>query len=91
MGGEGGMMHAIKSMQYNRGLLKKRKRTDKNQVYGKVNVTQLKFKKSTEKDLIAIREKMALHRRKNILLGWVAFFITLAIILLAILLFRGIA
>lgn len=39
MGGEGSMMHAIKSMKLNRSMLKKRKLKSKDDVYGTKNVT----------------------------------------------------
>nr|WP_299381956.1 hypothetical protein [Allomuricauda sp.] len=62
MGGEGSMMHAIKSFKYNRSLLKKRKLKSKEDVFGVKSVTQLNLKKSSPKDMERIREKIA--RRK---------------------------
>ncbi|MEY8779675.1 hypothetical protein AB9K32_04570 [Allomuricauda sp. XS_ASV26] len=58
MGGEGSMMHAIKSMKLNRSMLKKRKLKSKDNIYGTKNVTELYFKKSTQRDIARIRKKM---------------------------------
>ncbi len=65
MGGEGSMMHAIKSLKANRSMLKKRKLASKDDVYGKKNVTKLHFKKSTRRDVARIRKKMFIQKEKE--------------------------
>ncbi|BDW93995.1 hypothetical protein [Flagellimonas marinaquae] len=65
MGGEGSMMHAIKSMKLNRSMLKKRKLKSKDDVYGTKNVTELYFKKSTQRDIARIRKKMFIQKEKE--------------------------
>ena len=79
MGGEGSMMHAIKSFNLNRSMLKKRKIKSKSDIYGKPNVTKLYFKKSTPRDIARIRKKMFIQkeREKRVLL-----YATIATILL---------
>ncbi len=64
MGGEGSMMHAIKSFKYNRSLLKKRKLKSKEDVYGKSSGIKLHFKKATSKDIERAR-KVALESQKK--------------------------
>lgn len=65
MGGEGSMMHAIKSLKANRSMLKKRKLASKDDVYGKKNVTKLHFKKSTQRDVARIRKKCLSKKKKK--------------------------
>ncbi|MEW2921980.1 hypothetical protein AB1A65_10965 [Muricauda sp. ANG21] len=65
MGGEGSMMHAIKSLKENRSLLKKRKLQSKDDVYGKKNVTKLYLKKSTPRDIARIKKMMFIEREKE--------------------------
>jgi len=65
MGGEGSMMHAIKSLKANRSMLKKRRLKSKDDVYGKKSVTKLHFKKSTPRDLARIRKMMFIQKEKE--------------------------
>lgn len=65
MGGEGSMMHAIKSLKANRSMLKKRKLRSVDDVYGKKSVTKLHFKKSTRRDIARIRKMMFIQKEKE--------------------------
>ncbi|MFN3137376.1 MAG: hypothetical protein ACE37L_06790 [Allomuricauda sp.] len=65
MGGEGSMMHAIKSLKANRNMLKKRKLKSKSDVYGTKSVTELHFKKASRRDIVRIRKKMFIQREKE--------------------------
>jgi len=82
MGGEGSMLQAIKSLQFNRNQLKKRKTRSKNDVYGKSGVTELNIKQSTEADMIWVRKKIALQKKKNRQHGIVAFVLTIILCIL---------
>jgi len=77
MGGEGSMMHAIKSLKNNRNLLKDRKRKTKLDVYGKPSTTKLVFKKSTQADVLRVREEMKAYNGKLVIKGFIAFGILL--------------
>ncbi|MBO0323334.1 hypothetical protein J0X14_13580 [Muricauda sp. CAU 1633] len=65
MGGEGSMMHAIKSLKENRSLLKKRKLKSKDDVYGRKSITKLYFKKSTPRDINRIKKMMFIQKEKE--------------------------
>ncbi len=65
MGGEGSMMHAIKSLKENRSLLKKRKLKSKDDVYGRKSITKLHFKKSTPRDINRIKKMMFIQQEKE--------------------------
>ncbi|WP_318308325.1 hypothetical protein [Flagellimonas crocea] len=65
MGGEGSMMHAMKSLRANREMLKKRRLKSRDDVYGKENITKLNFKKSTRRDIVRIRKKMFIQKEKE--------------------------
>jgi hypothetical protein len=88
MGGEGSMMHAIKSLKENRALLKRRRLKSKDDVYGKESVTQLQFKKATKKDLLRIRKQMFIQREKEIRRTWLAVLLTIIAFLVLYLLLR---
>ncbi|MEO2052316.1 MAG: hypothetical protein ABGX00_11185 [Allomuricauda sp.] len=88
MGGEGSMMHAIKSLKENRALLKRRRLKSKDDVYGKESVTQLHFKKATKKDLLRIRKQMFIQREKEIRRTWLAVLLTIIAFLVLYLLLR---
>lgn len=88
MGGEGSMMHAIKSLKENRGLLKKRRLQSKDDVYGKKNVTRLQFKKSTPRDISRIKKMMFIQKQKENRLTFWAFVVTILLIAISYLLLR---
>ncbi|MDF0705601.1 MAG: hypothetical protein VX772_09580 [Bacteroidota bacterium] len=67
MAGGGFAQHAKNVIEGNRALLRskgRRKRT-KDDVYGKVSVTELSFKKSTRRDLDRVRKKMFIQKEKE--------------------------
>lgn len=86
MGGEGSMMHAIKSLQNNRSLLKRRKSRSKDDVYGKKSVTMLNLKTSTRKDINRIRRLMEVEKHKNTRVTWLAMGATILFFVLCYLL-----
>ncbi|MCL6266075.1 hypothetical protein [Flagellimonas myxillae] len=88
MGGEGSMMHAIKSLQQNRSLLKRRKTRTKEDVFGKESVTKLNLKKSTTADVERVRHLMMAQKRKSKMIGWIAFVGTIGLFLLFYLILR---
>jgi nickel-dependent lactate racemase len=88
MGGEGSMMHAIKSLKANRELLKRRKLKSKDDVYGKKSVTKLHFKKSSRWDVIRVRKQMFIQKEKEKRRTILAVFLTLLVIFLGYLLFK---
>lgn len=88
MGGEGSMMHAIKSLKANRELLKRRKLKSKDDVYGKKSVTKLHFKKSTRWDVIRVRKQMFIQKEKEKRRTMLAIVLTLLVIFLGYLLFK---
>lgn len=65
MGGEGSMMHAIKSLKQNRALVKKRKRRNREDYISSAR-TELNLKKSTAQDMMVIRQKIAVQKKKNL-------------------------
>lgn len=65
MGGEGSMMHAIKSLKQNRALMKKRKRR-KREDYISTERTELNLKRSTPQDMEINRKKIAVQKKKNL-------------------------
>lgn len=78
MGGEGHMLHAIKSLRANRALLKKRinrKKGDYSGIHGKHKAV---FKKTTVADMIAVRKKIKQYKRMEQQRYLLAFGITLA-------------
>ena len=87
MGGEGSMMHAIKSMKLNRSMLKKRKLKSKDDVYGTKNVTELYFKKSTQRDIARIRKMMFIQKEKEKRIMFYAIITTILLFFIVYLLF----
>lgn len=87
MGGEGSMMHAIKSLKANRELLKKRKLKSKDDIYGKQSITKLHFKKSTRRDILRVQRKMFIERQKEKRQIAMAVVVTLILFLVLFLLF----
>lgn len=84
MGGEGSMMHAIKSLKNNRSLLSKRK--EKGALSGSYENIKLKeLPKATPEQLLKIKKKLKRENReariKNILLFLVLLFGVIAIFL----------
>lgn len=87
MGGEGSMMHAIKSLKANRTLLKKRKLRSVDDVYGKKSVTKLHFKKSTPRDIARIRKMMFIQKEKEKRIMFYAIITTILLFFILYLLF----
>ncbi|MAU70712.1 MAG: hypothetical protein CML04_01330 [Pseudozobellia sp.] len=71
MGGEGSMLHAIKSLKANRALLKQKRSKDFKSYIGD-GKTKVQFKKVSEEELAKIKENIRLEarisRNKEILL-----------------------
>ena len=84
MGGEGSMMHAIKSLKNNRSLLSKRR---ENGALGGsyANIELKELPKATPEQLLEIRQRLKRENResiiKNIALFLVVIFGTVALIL----------
>ena len=75
------MLHMVKSFKANRDLLKKRKRKTKADVYGSSsNIRKIHLKKSTPEAIKAIREKIALQKRKEKRINILAFILTVVIL-----------
>ncbi len=74
MGGGGFAQHAKNVTENNRALLrsKRRARKTKKDVYGQISSTQLQFKKSTQADILKVREQMRKQRLHHLRMGWVA-------------------
>lgn len=87
MGGEGSMMHAIKSLKANRTMLKKRKLRSVDDVYGKKGVTKLHFKKSTPRDIARIRKMMFIQKEKEKRIMFYAIITTILLFFIVYLLF----
>lgn len=87
MGGEGSMMHAIKSLKANRTMLKKRKLRSVDDVYGKKSVTKLHFKKSTPRDIARIRKMMFIQKEKEKRIMFYAIITTILLFFIVYLLF----
>lgn len=64
MGGEGSMLHAIKSLKQNRALLKKRRSKNANDYIGD-GVTKVEFKKVNAAELKAIKSAIRAEARKT--------------------------
>lgn len=63
--GAGGIAGAIVSLKNNRAQLRKRKRKDKGEVYGKGEATPLNLKQSTDQDMKRIRKKIEDYKRQE--------------------------
>ncbi|MDG1570692.1 hypothetical protein OZ410_00055 [Robiginitalea sp. M366] len=79
MGGEGSMLHAIKSMKQNRALLKKRRKGNRSDYIGD-GATPLSFKEVSPEELArikaGIRSRAARERRREWLLWGVLVVLT---------------
>lgn len=84
MGGGGFAQHAKNVTENNRALLrsKRRSRRSKKDVYGQASQTQLIFKKSTEEDVLKVRQQMRLYNQKLRTMGWIAFGIVVVLVFL---------
>jgi len=85
MGGEGSMMHAIKSLKENRALLKRRKLRSKDDIFGVSSTTKLEFKKTRPEDMAKIRLRIEKEKKKIRRINLFAAITTFAIILLVVL------
>ncbi|NKI32160.1 hypothetical protein [Croceivirga thetidis] len=82
MGGEGSMMHAIKSLKQNRNLLKRRKQKTKDDVYGVAVKTKLNLKQSTPADVLKVKRQMQEYNRQLRVKGFIAGILVFMIIVL---------
>lgn len=80
MGGGGHMLHAIKSLQANRALRKKRKRASKESFLGKESTTKLHFKEATPHAMLHVK-KLVKNNAKQERISTLAAVITTILIL----------
>lgn len=74
--------------KFNRSLLPKRKFRTKEEVYGRKNVTRLHFKKSTFKDILKIKRKIAVYKKESLAISLLALLVTILLILVMYFLLR---
>ncbi|PCE66461.1 hypothetical protein B7P33_03970 [Sediminicola luteus] len=82
MGGEGSMLHAIKSLKYNRDQLRARinRNSKKSNSNSSQHKTKVQFKQSTPEDMIIIREKIRGYKREEFKLYLISFVVMLCIL-----------
>ena len=82
MGGEGSMLHAIKSLKNNRALVKKRKSRSHNDLLLEgTSKTKIEFKKVSADELERIKAEIRLESRKAKLKELVIFLIVVALMI----------
>lgn len=84
MSGAGHMLHAIKSLNANRKLLKKRTIRHKSDFNRKIDTDKPIFKKSTPEQMRVIRKKIKNYKKKDRHINILVFFLILLLLFLLI-------